>query len=116
VSAPTFKPSAVVLTTPPFTGTFRKTEIEIAAGLIVCALAHTGDTWRALPARELGATLERLLSEAVEPIKSWARNPFMRPDFAGLVAGGFATRGGDDGNQTLELTPAAFEALKRWVP
>lgn len=116
MNAPTFKPSDVVLTTPPLGGTMRKTEIETAAGLVVFALAHAGDTWRPLPALELAAVLETAIAQQCEePLKSWARNPFMRPDFRGLIDAGFAVETGEAGAKVLELTDRAFEVMKRWV-
>jgi hypothetical protein len=114
-SATGFKPSSIVLSTPPLTGTMRKTEVECAAGLLVWALAQTGDTWRALPAKELGALVTSATQAKDEPVASWARNPFMRPDFARLIELGFAERSGEAPNEAIAFTPAGLAAMRPWV-
>lgn len=110
-----FKPSHVALTTPPLTATMGKTEVECAAAVIVFALARGGDEWRPITAKEVGGVIRHAMDNGVEPVKSWSSNPFLTPDFAGLIAGGFVTRTPSDDGAVLEFVPAAIERLRPWV-
>lgn len=107
-----FKPSDVTLGVPPLTATMGKTEIECAAALIVRTCQAQGDRWQPVSWKMARETLTSDLEAGRHPGAGWARNPFFRPDVAGLVAKGYATRGdGDD----VELTAQGLEALRRWV-
>ena len=119
---PTFKPSDVRFGGfPPFVGTFRKTEAEMAAALLVRTMQAPGDEWRAVSLPEVGARLKEDVDAEREPWKSLSTNPFFRPDFGSLVSDGFCEwkSGGDapitDPQRLLAFTPSGIEALRRWV-
>lgn len=108
-----FKPSQVVLSTPPLTACFKKAEAECAAALLVWAMQKLGDTWQSLTPRQLGALMtdEEFLKE---PLRSWNRNPFFRPDFPRLIADGFITEAAD---KALTFTELGITTLfnSHWV-
>jgi hypothetical protein len=113
---PEFKPSEVALHVPlPFVGTFDKTEVEIAAGMLVHALAMRGNEWRAIDWPEIAAVLKVDLEAKRQPWKSLVTNPFLRPDFHRLVKDGYASWQGAAGESPMALTEAAFERIKKWV-
>src|SRR5690606_37075798 len=111
---PGFDPNDVVLDTPPLTGTLDKVEIEFAAALMVQALKVLRLGWTPITARQLGAAIRSELNAGNEPIATWNRNPFLRPDFPGLVARGFAVKSGP-GDEMLELTHNCLLRLLPWV-
>lgn len=74
-------------TTPPLTACFKKSEAECAAALLLWGMQCT-NSWEGLLPQELG----KLMTDEVmreEPLASWGRNPFFRPDFQQLVTDGF---------------------------
>ncbi len=101
-----FWPDDVLLdaTALPLCGTLGHVETEVAAAMLVLALASRGYGWVPVPFSELAATLEG--SEL-----RWLRNPFCRPDFGELIEKGYAIRPFDS-SDWLELTPAAIERLR----
>lgn len=114
---PNFKPSQVYLGMPPLGACFNKCEAECAAAVLVWACQQLGDEWQRLPVKTLGETLDVALKAdpMPEPVKSWARNPFFRPDFDRLTADGFIERSEIEGEKGYVLTPAFFDRLTRWV-
>jgi hypothetical protein len=116
VSDPSFKPSEVFLNAiPPLTATMGRFEREFAAALLVRACQVDGDAWRGFTPAELGKVIARDLEAKVEPMVSWNRNPFLRPDFRDLVAQGFAACTDLDNGAPVEFTERGLEALRRWV-
>lgn len=115
--SPEFKPSQVVLTMPPLTACFRKTEAECAAAILVWACQQLGDEWQHLSCKTLSDTLgEALAANPVpEPVRTWGRNPFFRPDFARLTSDGFIEQSEIDGEKGYLMTPRFFEQLAPWV-
>jgi len=105
------KPSEVVLTGVPLCGTMRKAEIEAAAAIIVRACQVKEDRWQALTLQQILDVSRKDFVAKREPFCSWLINPFLRPDFSGLVDGGWARFVG----QALELTDKGITALDRWV-
>ncbi len=106
------KPSDVILTTPPLTGTMGRSEREHAAGLLVRCCQVNGDEWAAFTPQELGKAIEADLNADVEPLASWNRNPFINPDFHDLAKCGFAII---DDNNGIAFTEKGLEALARWT-
>jgi len=108
-----FKPSQVVLSTPPLTACFKKTEAECAAALLVWAMKKLDDKWQAVTPQQLAAVMtnEDLLEE---PLRSWDRNPFFKPDFYRLVTDGFVVEGPD---KALSFTELGLTTLynSHWV-
>jgi hypothetical protein len=112
---PGFDPIDVVLDTPPLTGTLERVEIECAAALLVQALKVLGLGWTPIGVRQLAETIKSEMDAGNKPIATWSRNPFLRPDFAGLVARGFAVKSGPQGDEMLELTNECLLRLLPWV-
>lgn len=92
----------------PLDNTFGHAETEVAAALMVGALAATGDTWRPLGLDDLMAHV------AAQGIGHVARNPFLRPDFAGLLLTGAIEEVGTM-PETFAFTASGRAALARWV-
>jgi len=115
-----FRPSDVVLSTPPLTACFKKTEAECAAALPVWYMQKTGDCWQAVAPTQLGLAMndEEMLKE---PLRSWNRNPFFRPDFQRLLADGYITESREgipeDKGGALLFTDKGLEQLRNsvWV-
>lgn len=108
-----FHPSAVYLDSgPPLCATMGRSEREYAAALLVWACQQKGDRWRPVNTTELEEMLFAARMLGREPVSSWLRNPFMKPDMRELADHGFA-RWLDD--HTIELTEAGIERLRRWV-
>jgi hypothetical protein len=100
-----FKPSDVVLGIPPLCGTMGKSEIEVAAAIVVRALAIHGDAWRELTEAEMQRAIDG------DPyIDSLARDPFLNADFCGLRHHGYGTEPNCYG-----LTEKGIEAIRKWV-
>lgn len=100
--------------TPPLTGTLGRCEVEFTAALILFGLHTLGRPWEApITAKELGKVISDALGAGTEPIKSWARNPFLRTEFDGLVQRGFALREETPDGDVLTLTPAALQRVAR---
>lgn len=114
----TFKPSEVVLSMPPLTACFEKTEAECAAAMLVWALARSCDDWTFIPLKQIGALLGAALDAAPvpEPIASWARNPFFNPDFERLSSNGYIAKQEIAGAKGYVFTEKGLERLARWVP
>ena len=108
-----FTPADVRLLTPPLVGTLGRSEIEYSAALVIRALQIAGEGWIPLEARRVGEILIAEIDAKSEPIASWNRNPFLRQDFPGLIAAGYAVKSSD--GAFLELTPSCLEKIRRWV-
>lgn len=105
------KPLDVVLLTPPLVGTMERSEVEQAAALLVRTLQATTNTWRGLQPKEIGEVIAGDLHADCEPVTSWNRNPFIRPDFPALVELGFAKYSEDN---AMAFTEKGLQALERW--
>ena len=106
-----FMPGDVVLDTPPLVGAMGRSELEFAAAMLVFALKTKGIGWQPILMSEvLRAIMDHLKQE---PIASWANNPFLRPDFLGLAAQGFALRA--DHPDSIVFTLRGIEALRPHV-
>lgn len=105
--------------TPPLVGTLGRSEVEYAAALILFGLHHLGRDWSAaLREDELLGVLGKAIDS--DPVKSWRSNPFLQPDFAGLIAAGFAVSEAspevDIGpHSSITLTPAALERVAEHI-
>lgn len=98
----------------PLVGTLGKGEAEVAAAVVLLALHELGRDWAAPVAQqEIDTVLSAALKAEREPISTWARNPFLLPDFDELVRRGFAVCGAGSLGATLALTPAALERLAK---
>jgi hypothetical protein len=108
-----FKPSEVVLAMPPLTACFKKIEAEYAAALLVWYMSRTGDAWQSVTPQQLGNLMGSALDKLPipEPVASWNRKPFFRPDFARLISDGFVVKG-DEG---LAFTELGLNRLRTWV-
>ena len=90
------KPSDVKLLDPcPLTATLKKSEQEVAAAWLTLAMRETGDEFRAIQANELVEVINRFAPVVDGQRKTltgyyWLANPFLRPDFDGLIDGGYA--------------------------
>lgn len=117
-----FLPADVVLRVPPLTDTMGRSVIESAAGLLVAVLALRGNKWRPVLWSDVRDVM-MAASAAGEPQSGedtverfcWdvGRNPFIRPNFNGLVARGFATR--DEATEAIAFTPEGIAAMAKWV-
>lgn len=94
----------------------------LTTALLVATLALRGNTWRPV----LWSEVQEVAKAAIEAgeaatgedsaarfMSTICRNPFLRPHFPGLLAGGFATR--DEATDTIALTPEGIAALAKWV-
>lgn len=109
----------------PFIGTFKRAESELAAGMLVSAMAHCGDRWQPMGPVDFGKWI-RLASETDSPgWGDWFKGPafrlgLVRPDMLSLVEHGWA-RWVEDGTEgrrrPIEFTDAFFARLveKGWV-
>lgn len=109
------KPSEVRVELPfPFTDTFQRNEYEAAAAFIVETCRHHGDEFGFVTREQMQATLKEVAQR--EPWASWVTNPFVRPDFNGLVLQGFAEWDTENGGHAIRLTDAALALLREhWV-
>ena len=107
VAAVVFRPSQVFLWRGafPLVGCFGRSEREFAAGILVRACLANGDAWGPITPQQLGESL-KADCESVEPWVTFNRNPFIRPDFADLVAEGFASF--DEDPHVNKGTPIRF--------
>lgn len=111
-----YDPADVVLGTPPLGATMQKCETECAAGVLVRILQVRGEGWGAIRLKDMGRILDDQLNAQTEPIASWGRNPFFRPDFQALLKQGYAAEIGDtDDTRSVVFTDKGFEAMRRWV-
>lgn len=98
--------------TPPLGGTLGSCEIEYAAALVLLVLHRLGRSWsESVTTNELCMLLSEQFGAGAEPIRSWGRNPFLRPDWDGLVERGFAQRDESPDGYALTLTPAALDRV-----
>lgn len=104
----------------PFIDTFKNTEAEIAAGMMVAAMVFHGNEWKALLPQQVGEWLEWIKSSRKDPWWELLNNPIARPDFDRLIADGFTRFVGDEAEERkrpIELTEKAFDRIreKGWV-
>jgi hypothetical protein len=98
--------------TPPLMATLGRCEVEFAAALILYGLHRLGRAWtEPVTAKDLGKTISDSAGAGLEPIRSWMRNPFLRPDWDDLVKRGFALRDETPDGDVLTLTPEALERV-----
>lgn len=106
-----FMPGDVVLHPLPLVGTMGRSELEVAAAMLVFALKAKGIGWQPILMGEvLRAIMDHLPNE---PVASWASNPFLRPDFLGLESQGFVRRA--DHPDSIVFTLRGIEALRPHV-
>jgi hypothetical protein len=113
-----FKPSDVNLfeRSPfPLVNTFNRVEMEFAAALLVRACVARGDVWQSILPLELGETMKADL----EPGGIWETlktNPYVRPDFSGLVEKGWTewdeSRHPAGSDPAVRFTEAGLERLR----
>lgn len=98
------KPSAVPFRSFPFclVDTLGKTELEVAAGILVMYCAEHGDEWQPVTREQV----REFLREHVEKL-----NPFAPPDFVGLQRLGLATWHAE--TAALQLTPKCLSLIER---
>lgn len=102
-----FRPSDVPLRRPvPLVGTMGKAEVEAAAAWLVLALRDNGDEWGGVAASDL-----KVVQDEHSASLLWLTNPFLVPDFDGLVDRGFAEFVGAK-RRVLRFTSAGIQALK----
>jgi len=111
---PGFRPSDVVLGTPPLVDTMGRAEAELAAALIVRACQVRGDAWQAVSPDAIVKVIQEDVAAGREPVTSMNRNPFWRPDAHDLVKRGGAEWVGAEG-VVLRLTPKGLASLKKWA-
>jgi len=96
----------------PLGGTLGRSELECAAALAIWTLQRNGDVWRRVWHDEVEACLRVDAFSGAEPIRSWCRNPFFRPDLVGLHARHFAVVT----EHAVELTELALLPIgQRWL-
>jgi hypothetical protein len=96
----------------PLVGTLGKSGIECAAAALLFALHKLGREWSApIAVSEIAQVLSAAIDAGEEPVRTWSRNPFLRPDWGGLVARGFALREQTLDGLVLTLTSAALERV-----
>lgn len=110
---PSFKPSQVEILPSPLIATMGRAETESAAALIVHTCAANGDAWQAVSTDMVVRAVRDAGPDST--IGQIVRNPFLAPDFVGLVAAGFATRSAVDGATSYALTENGIARLGRWV-
>lgn len=108
---PDFRPSDVVLHSPPLVAAMGKTQAEHAAAILVLHCRASGDEWRPVPLAALPEFVRAEAGAGREPLASLCRNLLFRPDVHELVSGGYAEWTGG----AIAFTAAGFEALSRHV-
>ncbi len=115
-----FKPSEVGLFRSflPFIDTFKHSEVELAAGILVATMVYKGDVWESIGNEQIREWME----DEKQKGEYWSelfKNPFARPDFYQLVDDGWAVWEGEPAGKEslLRLTQATFNRLveKNWV-
>lgn len=110
---PPYLPSDVRLLVPaPLGNTMHKAEAEFAAAIVVLVCQLDGDRWQPVTGDRMAAVLREQLAAGTQLGRFFGANPFVRPSPNELVDRGYA-RWVDD--RTVELTAAAFEAMRPWV-
>jgi hypothetical protein len=117
MNAPDFKPSDVDMegSFPPFVDTFKKTEAEVCAALLVRTCLVKGDEWQALDWSDIASQIRADVAAKVEPIFSLATNPFAIPDVHRLIKDGYAEWRPEGQLRIVGFTEKGFEALRKWV-
>lgn len=106
-----YVPSDVLLHHVPLGSTFGGAELELAGAMMVRTLQAGGDSWRTVYWEELETCMRADYASWVTVTRAWMRQPFVRPDFHGLVDKGFAVRHAHG----VAFTPDGLERLRRWV-
>lgn len=114
-----FKPSQANLNWgfPPLVGTFKKTEAEVAASLMVRACVLGGDVWQAVTPSDIVRAIQHDIDGKINPIFDMSTNPFCRPDFDRLVKDGYAEFSGDPESEgrPIAFTQVGLEAMSKWT-
>lgn len=95
----------------PLTDTLGRSEREVAAAVLLIALAESGDTWGPISPRTVALTLKSVFERAEY---RFLKNPFLgRPDYADLVTKGFArwTVPDDGAKSPIEFTDLGLKAI-----
>lgn len=107
-----FRPSEIVLAQPiPLVDTFRSSEREAAATVLVRACDRLGDEWQFISHDDFLRTLQHDRAESREPICYLTHNPFWYPDLVALVDAGYAMKTGE----RYCFTDIGYRALSKWV-
>jgi hypothetical protein len=115
IDAVDFRPSEVVISVPPLTGTMGRCESEYAAALLVLACVGKG-RWAPCSREEIFAAFRAAVADQVQPWENLARNPFLRPSFPELLDTPYARLVREEETEQMEFTPAGLERLRIWVP
>jgi hypothetical protein len=113
------KPSDISLRTsyPPLVDTMGKSELEIAAAMLVRTCQLQGDEFAPKEPRQIGEALKHDAESnpPIEPLASLARIPvaIVCPDFRGLVAAGFARWTTGDEHAPIEFTQSGLDAISK---
>jgi hypothetical protein len=110
-----FLPSDVTLGSPPLVGTMQSADVEHAAAVVIACLKIAGNTWAPIRAKEMGRIIRESADAEVSPFAIWVKNPFFSADMGRLIREGYATKSGPPGDESVELTPMAIEAVRPWV-
>jgi hypothetical protein len=105
-----FPPSRVRLLQIPLIDTFGKSELELAVAYLVRACQVNGDQWQPI-------MLDQLLALRIDPLVGSWNNPFVHPNFRGLIDGKLveAIDVVEGVPAKLKLTPESIAKLARWV-
>jgi hypothetical protein len=116
---PDFKPSQVDLTPIPLVGTFKHSEAEGAATLLIRAMVEHGDKWQPILPKQIGVTMKADMEDKDSTLFAMKENPFWRADdFDNLIKDGFArfTEPELDRRSPIEFTEKGLARLReKWV-
>ena len=101
-----FKPSDVILGHPPLIGTMGRSEVEVAAAIVIRCLALEGDTWT-MSEEAMVAAFE----ENDAYLSSLQRNPFLQPDFFAAEKAGYIAKVDD----RVTVTEKGRKAVRTFV-
>ncbi len=99
----------------PFVDTFHRSEIEIAAGMLVAAMVHHGDEWAPMLPKQISEWLE---AEQRKPESHWAKlfaNTSFEPDFDDLIEDSWGCWIGDETEgrrRPIALTQTALDRIR----
>lgn len=96
------KPTDIYLGLPPLVGTFGRSELEHAAAVLVMAM-QLRDVWEPITWEDV--------EKAIEKDPTFAKNPFFKPSFFDLIAGGYAVMVDD----SMSFTKAGLERLENYM-
>ena len=91
MTEPDFTPSQVDLTPIPLVGTFKHSEAEGAATLLIRAMVEHGNKWQPILPKQIGTTMKADMEDSDSTLFAMKENPFWRADdFDSLIKEGFA--------------------------